>query len=584
MRNSVILQHPDSHVWWQFSQPVEIIQVYSVQDVLASLHHLETQVNAGLYAAGFLSYEAASAFDPALATYQLSNSFPLLWFGLYEKPKILSHADLLRLRSRQGYRLDQWTATISQAEFEQAIAQIKTYIFQGDTYQVNYSFRLQTAFAGDPWSLFLDLVQAQPQSYSALIDIDNHVICSVSPELFFQQVGSKVTTQPMKGTAERGLSYPQDEKQIEWLRSSLKNQAENLMIVDMLRNDLGQIAQVGSVNVPSLFDVERYPTLLQMTSTVTAKTTSRTTDIIKCLFPCASITGAPKVRTTEIIRDLETSPRKIYTGSIGYIAPNQRAQFNVAIRTVLIDRQTGQAEYGVGSGITWDSDTPQEYAECLTKTEVLTTKQPDFSLLETMLWTPEAGYFLLDYHLKRLQESATYFGFAIDKVRIRAALQQQAHFFATPTKVRLLLHPNGSWTLDVLPITLTTRETPLRIRLANQPIDPHDRFLYHKTTQRQVYEQAYQTHLDYDDVLLWNPKREITESCIANVIVQYRSAWLTPPIDCGLLAGTYRAWLLDQGKIKEEIISFKILEECEQILLANSVQGCQQAVLTKTTI
>ena len=580
MTELVLRQYPTSKEWWYFSNPIQVIKAHYHSDVLDALNTIETQVNSGYYAVGFLSYEAASAFDPAITTYA-DSAFPLLWFGLYDEPKILSYFELANLRSHQAYKLGTWLASTSPDEFKQAVNRVRAYIAKGETYQVNYTFRLQTCFQGDAWSLFLDLLQAQPQSYASFLDIGHYSICSVSPELFFHRSGSKVTTKPMKGTAKRGYTQQQDQQQAEWLRSSAKNRAENLMIVDMLRNDLGKVAQVGSVDVPQLFEIERYPTLWQMTSTVTAETNASTTDILRHLFPCASITGAPKVRTTDIIHELESGPRRIYTGGIGYIAPKRRAQFNVAIRTVLVDRVANTAEYGVGSGVTWDSNDHQEYEECLAKTQVLQSPNPHFSLLETMLWMPQSGYFLLTYHLKRLQDSAYYFGFRLDLNTLKTELNSLAFSFTQPTKVRLLLNADGDWELKTSLLDQATTSTQRRIRLASKPINPDNRFLYHKTTERHAYEQARNEHPDCDDVLLWNINREVTESCIANVIVQYRSRWLTPPVHSGLLAGTYRAWLLDQGKVEEAVIPLEMLDQCEQIFLTNSIRGCQLAKLIR---
>jgi para-aminobenzoate synthetase/4-amino-4-deoxychorismate lyase len=362
------------------------------------------------------------------------------------------------------------------------------------------------------------------------------------------------------------------------LHASEKNRAENVMIVDMVRNDMGRVADKGSVRVPNLFDIEKYPTLYQMTSTVTSATSASFAEIMKALFPCASITGAPKIRTMEIIRELEPDPRGIYTGCIGLLSPGRHAEFNVAIRTVWLDKTRKSAEYGVGGGIVWDSDAGNEYEECRVKTAVLTADTPDFDLIETMLWEPGSGYFLLDLHLERLRQSAEYFGFPVDlpSVRARVMLEADAHRnaagAATPARVRLLLSEAGEVNLDWDPLPGTPRSGPRRVTLAGSAIDRKDRFLYHKTTRRQTYDEAKQDHPHCDDVLLWNSAGEVTESTIANIVVETGGKRITPPVECGLLPGVFRQWLLDHGEIEEGIIKVEDLRKAGRIFLVNSVR------------
>jgi para-aminobenzoate synthetase/4-amino-4-deoxychorismate lyase len=352
------------------------------------------------------------------------------------------------------------------------------------------------------------------------------------------------------------------------------------MIVDMIRNDMGRVADIGSVQVPSLFDVERYPTLWQMTSTVAATTDASLTDIMIALFPCASITGAPKPRTMRIIRQLETTPRRIYTGCIGFVTPDRKAQFNVAIRTVLIDKETGQAEYGVGGGIVWDSRTGDEYIECQVKARVLTANHADFSLLETMLWTPDEGYLLLPYHLRRLRDSAAYFGIPVEMEKIEEKLcDGSASYAREPHRVRLLVAQDGRISCRAIPLSRSPSPHPVRLRLATTPVDSADPFLYHKTTHRRVYDAARAACPDCDDVLLWNERGEVTEACIANVVVQLDGELLTPPVQCGLLPGTFRAYLLDRGKVREEIITVETLEQCTRMYVVNSVRKWREALL-----
>ena len=352
-------------MWWQFSQPVTVIAAASPADVLPALRTLEQAVNAqGLYAVGFLTYEAAAAFH--LSTHPPTD-LPLLWFGLYHEPHILPHLPL----PTEPFTASPWQPALDAAAYTTAIHTIKEQIAQGNTYQVNYTFPLCAPFSGSAYALFYHLAQAQQASYTAYLDLGRFAVCSASPELFLGLDGARLWSKPMKGTMARGRTPATDEQNRQLLRESDKNRAENVMIVDMIRNDMGRVCQTGSVHVPQLFTTEPYPTLWQMTSTVAGTTTAPLSDILAAMFPCASITGAPKVRTMEIIRGLELRPRSLYTGSIGYLAPGRQAQFNVAIRTALVDREAGQARYHIGSGIVWDSDAAAEWQECLLKARIL---------------------------------------------------------------------------------------------------------------------------------------------------------------------------------------------------------------------
>ncbi len=575
MKDRVVLQDRSTGLWLHFTRPLAIITSDCVEDVLPALREVETAVQArGLYAAGFVTYEAAPAFDPAFRV-RTPSPLPLLWFGLYRKPvteKRLSPA-------LAGYNLGKWRPTIYRHVYDKAIAQIKRLIAAGETYQVNYTFRMRTSFQGDPWSLFTNLARAQQASCAAYVDTGAYVICSVSPELFFTLNGRFLNCRPMKGTAARGPTLAEDRLQMACLQHSEKNRAENLMIVDMVRNDMGRIAALGSVKVPEMFSVERYPTVLQMTSTVTAETEAPITDIIAALFPPASVTGAPKVHTTQIIAQLETEPRNIYTGAIGFIAPQRRAQFNVAIRTVRIDLNASQAEYGVGGGIVWDSNSTTEYSECRIKARVLTA-MPSFEPLETLLWQPKEGYFLLARHLQRLADSANYFGIPFSADLAAHHLETcGATFSEWSHKVRLLLAQDGEITTEAQSLPDDTGEQPLRLRLAPTPVDMADPFLYHKTTNRRVYDVARAASPNCDDVLLWNHQGEITEATTANVVVKLDGELVTPPVQCGLLPGTFRAELLSQGIIRERVIPVSAIRPATDLYLINSVRRWCQAFI-----
>ncbi len=562
--------------WLRFSEPVAVVQTSDINEVFAKLQHVERMVNERqLHAAGFISYEASPVFDPALHVHS-DGSFPLLWFGLFETPEPFR----LTTSDNSLFTFGEWNPSVRRHEYDDAITRIKSYIQAGDTYQVNYSFRLRSPFWGDAHEFFLHLANAQLSNNGAFIETDDFAICSASPELFFSLDGENITARPMKGTAPRGLTPARDKHQSEALRKSEKNRAENLMIVDMMRNDLSRIAEVGSVHVQSLFDVERYPTVWQMTSTVAAKTNASVTEIMKALFPCASITGAPKARTMEIIAELESSPRKIYTGAIGFIAPNRKAQFNVAIRTVLVDKKKGEAEYGVGGGIVWASTTEEEYNECLTKARVLTEVRPKLELFETMLFTQQDGFFLFDEHLARLKSSAEYFDFPLDEQilkRMIAQLHNDLPRLKSDFRVRLVVHSDGLPTFAIRGID--SSDTPVRLRLAKTSIDSNNVFLYHKTTHRKVYDDALASVSDCDDVILWNERGEITESTIANVVVELDGELFMPPVECGLLAGTFRAQLLKEGQIKERVITVEEFKRSSRIFLINSLRKWRDAVV-----
>jgi para-aminobenzoate synthetase / 4-amino-4-deoxychorismate lyase len=575
-KNCVVLYSAAAGQWLSFQAPQQVVTVNRLDEILPALRNIEALVNRyRWHAAGFISYEASKAFDEAYCTHPVAQ-FPLLWFGLYQAPELFKLPD----PDYAKYSLGEVNPSISQSEYDRAIQQIKKYIQSGDTYQVNYTLRLRSPFIGDAWHLFLAMVRAQPSGYSAWVDTGNLAICSASPELFFRIEGDRLTCKPMKGTVRRGRTFNEDNALAEWLRTSEKNRAENLMIVDMIRNDLGRIAEVGSVQVPQLFEVERHPTLWQMTSTVAARSHSSLTEILRALFPCASITGAPKIRTTQIITEVEPDSRHIYTGSIGYMAPDRFAQFNVAIRTAIVDRRTGQVEYGAGGGIVADSTCNDEYTEVLLKARVLTKQQAEFSLLETMLWSSEENYFLLDYHLRRLSNSAQYFDYPADIENVKRILMDRiAGYSGKPHRVRLLIARNGALEIQSVPLAEVESVRPARVKLAAVPVSSADVFMYHKTTHRPMYEVAKQSCPDCDDALLWNERGELTESCIANIVVQLEGNLLTPPVDSGLLAGTFRAWMIDQGIIREQVIKVGDLDKCSKLYLINSVRKWQEAIL-----
>ncbi|MHB8778272.1 MAG: aminodeoxychorismate synthase component I [Anaerolineales bacterium] len=569
--NEVLLK--SNHNWLHYSRPFKVVQTERIQEVREALREVESLVNAnGWHAAGFIAYEAAPAFDSALHVLS-SSDFPLLWFGLYAEPRIIQLP-----KPGENSAILNWQAGTERESYNTAIEKIKDAIASGKTYQVNYTMRLKTDFPEDDWNFFLQLAKNQ-NKYAAYINLGRHIICSASPELFFELNGETVTSRPMKGTVKRGRTTREDKEQMDWLRHSVKNRAENVMIVDMNRNDLGRIAEIGSVHVPELFTVEKYPTLFQMTSTVQAKTRASITEIFTALFPCASITGAPKVSTMKIISELETAPRKIYTGSIGTISPNRKAQFNVAIRTVLIDKEKKQAEYGVGGGIVWDSTSAGEYSEALLKARVLTERPQAFSLFETILCTSQDSPFLAGKHIERMADSAEYFDFPFSKKKLEDLLIQIARGITSPKRVKVLLNCSGELSAEAK--DFHSAKNVFKVCLAKHPIDSNNIFLYHKTTRREIFPVS-ENH--YDDVLLFNERDELTEFTLGNLVVETAGKFFTPPVSCGLLAGTFRAHLLEINKIKERVIRKDELQNYSSVFLVNSLRRWVKVELQKEPV
>ncbi len=575
--------------WLLFSRPDGVVTANTLSDVVVALREVSREVEQGRHAAGFISYDAAPAFDSALKA-RRHPSLPLLWFGLYRQPRVLrslppgNRAGSSALEI--GARLLEWHPSESPEAFAESLRRIRAHIAAGDTYQVNYSFRLRANVSPEvcPYSLFVALCQAQPGARAVWVDAGDHVIASVSPELFFLLEGDRVVCRPMKGTAPRGRTTAEDEAAMARLRSSAKERAENIMIVDMMRNDLGRVARPGSVTVQSLCEVERYDTVLQMTSTVAARTDADWPSLFAALFPCASVTGAPKPRTMQIIAELESEARGIYTGCAGYMAPGRQGVFNVCIRTVHLDRMRGLAEYGTGAGITWDSRPDAEWDECRTKALVLAPARPRFDLLETMRWTPARGYFLLEAHLNRLKDSADYFGFPVSMGRVRRALEQAAERFPKEAlRVRMTVDREGRCHIESVPLARRERRI-WRVALTREPIQSFDRVLFHKTTFRAAYEKARAAWPDHDDVLLWNERGEVTESTVANLLWRRDGIWHTPALSCGLLPGVFRGRLLAKGWVREAVIEVNALDAADRLLLVNSVRGFIPVALDRRTL
>ncbi|HSR51450.1 MAG TPA: aminodeoxychorismate synthase component I, partial [Acidobacteriota bacterium] len=605
MARLILVQDFPSGGWLRF-RPFEVRSLNDASQVRSRLEEAEARVEQqGCHAVVFLTFECAPAFDAAFPSGPAS-ILPAAWIALCEAPSRLTWDQVTSRLSpspapapTQDGRQDpqpqgtgpdpgapqkadsgrpdarpaspslppalDWKPDWTFEQYGSRVECVRRAIAEGETYQVNLTFPLRAELRGSARRLFLFMTEAQRASCCAYLEDEDWVICSASPELFLWRQGNQILTRPMKGTAPRGRTRAEDQQQSKWLAASEKNRAENLMIADMMRNDLGRVAETGSVHVDELFHTERYPTLWQMTSSVSARSQASTAQLLAATFPPASITGAPKVAACRLISQLEEAPRGIYTGCIGYLAPGRRAQFNVAIRTVTVDRHRSQAVYGVGSGIVADSDAGAEYRECLLKAEVLTQRPPDFRLLETMLWR-RGKIFLLEEHLRRLSESARYFDFAFSRRRVLQDLGEacagldRAGSAEGPQRLRLLMDRRGETSVEATPLDIRQLKRPLVLGLAPRSVDSSDPFLCHKTTHRAVYERALASRPDCDDVILYNENGQVTETALGNLLVCRDNGWVTPPLECGLLAGTMRHRLLSRGTICEAPV--KVEELC----------------------
>jgi para-aminobenzoate synthetase / 4-amino-4-deoxychorismate lyase len=611
-----------------FVAPARICVAWVPAEIPAVFREIENAVAAGWCAAGFFTYECGTAFEPKAGIHarrasSLESSQPLAWFGIYERSYLFDHAtgDFIdgEPRALERYRAGGADAedgtkkteagpkseiaaefTLSEAEYAQRIAAIHELIRAGDVYQLNFTAPFRFTAQGSMAALYARLRARQPVDYGAFLHWERgRFIQSFSPELFFRieqngtkgQQGRRIVTRPMKGTVQRGRTAREDRAIAEWLRNDPKNRSENVMIVDLLRNDLGRVAQTGTVCAERLFDVERHPTLWQMTSTVSADLRPEVGyhEIFRALFPSGSVTGAPKVRAMQLLAELEEAPRGVYTGAIGFFSA-QETVFNVAIRT--LELESGHSNdirgvMGAGSGIVIDSDPAAEYRECLLKAEFLTrsaARQPEqFSLVETMLW--DGGYPFLDLHLDRLTDSADYFGFDCSQTAVRTALVQHASEFAdsSPRRVRLLLDQEGNIEISDQLLPQSSEPKPhARVRIATERTDPADTMLYHKTTHRPLYAPAFEraSREGFDDVLFLNLHNEVTEGAISNVFIEKDGCWSTPPIECGLLAGVYRRHLLaTRPEIEERVLSLEDLRNADAVYLTNAVRGLRRGVI-----
>ncbi|MGC1184434.1 MAG: aminodeoxychorismate synthase component I [Candidatus Dormiibacterota bacterium] len=571
-----------------FGVPERVLVADSSHQVLPLLRKVEEETTAGWWAAGFISYEAATCLNQALPTRQpqareVMGSMPLAWFGLFAHPQLAERLGA-RASGDRPYKTGPWQPAVDAAAYRAKVARIRDRIRAGETYQCNLTVPLRTHVSGDLFELYRDLALAQCGAYNAYLDTGRYVVASASPELFFEWEGDCLTTRPMKGTAPRGRWSEEDAVSAEELIRSPKERAENVMIVDLIRNDLGKVARAGSVAVEQLFALERFPTVWQMTSTVTAQVPAETrlTDILSALFPCGSVTGVPKARTMSLIADLEESRRGVYCGAVGVVAPpgaKFRARFSVAIRTVVVDRQTGDAVYGAGGGITWDSLSAAEHDEMMTKAAILRSVPEEFQLLETMAFLTVSGVRNQEHHLARLVASAEYFGFRLDPDSIRASLKEAVSGAATDARVRLMVDRNGLCSVELSPLPAPA-SAPVRLAIDLEPVQSSEIWLYHKTTRRETYQRRSARHPDADDVIMVNERGQLTETTVANLAVQRDGIWYTPPLDAGCLPGVQRGLLLANGELNERVLTSADLRQAEGIALMSSLRGWRAAVLT----
>jgi para-aminobenzoate synthetase/4-amino-4-deoxychorismate lyase len=564
---------------YRFAGLVEVIEASTLEQVLPALHRVESAVESGLHAAGFISYEAAPGLNSDLIALP-PGEFPLLRFGIFEKRLTLSSTPPDDPLPTAYYRTCDWRTSLSPDEYAAAVERVREYIAAGETYQVNLTMRRTFAFNGDPYRFYRDLCNSQSTAFCAYLELERYRILSASPELFFRLDHGTLTTRPMKGTAGRGRWHADDEEAKRKLREDPKERAENLMIVDLLRSDMGMVSTTGSVAVRSMFDIEPLETVHQMTSTITSTLKHGTgiVELFQALFPCGSVTGAPKKRTMEIIAEMENTPRGIYTGCIGFISPGPEAVFSVAIRTIVIDTETGSAEMGLGSGITFDSRAGDEFEECLAKGRFALEQRTEFQLVETMLFEEGAGYFLLERHLERLRLSAAYFGFRLHEEPIRRALAARSAPLTGNHKVRLLLSRKGTFTIQTEPIAVDP-DTPLLAAVAEKRVDSRDPFLFNKTTRRPLYSAEPAKRPECVDLIFLNERNEVTEGAYNNIVVKMDGELITPPLECGLLPGVFREELLARGEIREKVITGEQLRSVEEVYLINSVRKWRRARL-----
>ncbi len=551
-----------------FSNPVEVIRARTAAEVSPALASIDRAIELGLYAGGYLAYEAAAGFDDALRTRENSDT-DLLWFGLFRAPD-----PAIDPVWTSDFHFAEGDFDTSEAVYCEMVQTIRDAISQGETYQVNLSARFRSKFTGDPAVLYRRIATACGAKYCALLQTGTLSVTSFSPEMFFCTTGNRIVVRPMKGTSRRGRTVAEDTQLAERLASSPKDQAENVMIVDLMRNDIGRISQPGTVTVTKLFSLEQYPTVWQMTSEVSATLNAhvKLASVFGALFPCGSVTGAPKVTAMRRIAALERSPRGVYCGSIGYAAPGGDAIFNVAIRTAVFNHSDNTVTFGSGGGITWDSNPQAEYEEMRSKSLVLRVNAWQMSLLESILLT-NGTFLLLDQHINRLMKSASYFAIAPNWPGIIQQLDDLAlQHPEGDWKVRLMLDSDTGLALEAIPLVKFCR-LPLQAVLSTHAVDSTDFKLYHKTTDRKIYTEQSKRNPNCDEVLMQNERGELTEFLNGNLVIESAGRLFTPPVTCGLLPGVMREHLISVGQVQECVLYPHNLYTATRVWLINSVRG-----------
>lgn len=546
-----------------FSNPIDIIQTNEPAEVTEAFNKIQAYLDEGFYAAGYVSFEATYPLTNMIASSK-QTALPLLWFGIFKSFSTPEE------KPSKAFQTSPWISTVTQATYDQKSKIIHEHLKNGLIDEINYTIPFQAHFTGDSLTYYHQLQKAQSANYGAYIHTRDFNILSASPELFYEIKDKVITMRPMKGTIHRGLSAREDKDLKNWLAHSKKNQFENQLTIDLMEKEMKKVARPESIHVTEKFAIEKYPTVYQMTSTVTGdiKADLSATEIFKRTFPCSSIAGVPKVESLKLIQALENTPREVYCGSMGYFAPNGDAVFNVAIRTVWINSESKQAHYGAGGGITKHSDIVTEYEEVFTKTRVLDYKLPSFELLET-IGLFDGDYLVLDYHLKRLKNSIDYFDWKVSLNEIVGALEDLRKVHAKGSfRVRLTVKDDGTFQLTCHHLK---EFKPSKIQLATQPVDKNEVFLYHKTTFRKMFEKTAGRPAE-PLTLYSNEAGEVTEFAIGNLVIKKDGRLITPTLSSGLLPGTFRQMLIDTGQVIEDKVYLEDLQKAEKIWMINSVR------------
>ncbi|MCY7298105.1 MAG: bifunctional anthranilate synthase component I family protein/class IV aminotransferase [Ilumatobacteraceae bacterium] len=565
-------------VGYEFSSPIQVWVAREVDDVVGVIAAGEEAAEAGKWVVGFVTYEAARAFDAAYPPAAAAGTLPLAWFCSFASRR---EVPLVEAPS-SGPFVDGVVRTHGSRWYRDGVQQVRELIETGGVYQINLTDRVRARLVAHPFDLYRSMVSTQGGSFNAFLDLGEAVVASASPELFLEIAGDTVTARPMKGTRRRHGRPSSDVLLAEELRVSKKDRAENVMIVDLLRNDLSRLSSPGGVSVPELFRVERYETVWQLTSTVqaTLRPEIRLADVFRATFPCGSITGAPKVAAMHAIARLEPSPRGLYCGAIGMISPavagaRPSSIWSVAIRTAVIDAADGRVEFASGGGITYDSVPADEDDELESKVAVLRSARPAFELFETLFFDA-AGARHLARHLRRLSGSAEYFGFACDVPALAADVAAMARP-AGPRRLRIVLDRRGRHRMEVIDLNEVPPVVGLAVSTARVCSD--DPFMCHKTTRRAVYERARSAHPRADDVVLINERAEVVETTIANLLYRMCGEWFTPPLASGGLPGIGRELLLESGEVRERVLPVTELASCDELAVVNSLRGRRTAVI-----